>query len=97
VKNRIKQFLKKKPGKRFLFLHRISHAYFKNKSGFYVFSVILFSVLLILIGIVLLILPGPGLLFIAIGITPLMYLSKNFAKKIDNLEIFLYALFKKKK
>lgn len=96
MNKRFKNFMKQKPGKRFQYLNRISSAYFKNKNGFFVFIILLISVIFVLLGIVMLLLPGPGLLFILIGVAPLMYLSKNLAKKIDNLESFFHALIRKK-
>lgn len=95
LKKRIKKFLRKNPGNRFQYLHRISSAYFKNKSGFYVFFLLCLSLVFLLLGIVLLFIPGPGLLFILLSLGPLLYLSKNLAKKIDDLEVFLHQLFKR--
>jgi Putative transmembrane protein (PGPGW) len=90
VKKLIERLINRKPGRRFLYLHRLSNAYFKNKSGFYVLLAMIIASIFIMLGFIMLFLPGPGLLFIFLGMTPVLYLSKNFAKKLDSLEQFIH-------
>lgn len=79
------EFFKKKPGRRFLHLYsKVNHSI--NENIF--IRIILFALGLgfVLIGIVLLFIPGPGILTILVGAALLCVISKKIAFFFDKLE-----------
>jgi hypothetical protein len=85
---RVKQLLRGTPGRRFRALHRSRrrrHAALKALS-------IATGVFLILVGVVLLPTPGPGLLAAALGAGLIAGESLAFARALDRLELRLRSL-----
>ena len=73
------------------------HLYFKEKYGkSYLLNVIAFILgfVFILSGLILLFLPGPGLLFIIVGISMVSIVSKKIAVYFDEVEANMKSFFK---
>jgi predicted PurR-regulated permease PerM len=81
----IQNTLKKQPGRRFLYAyHQINDKINRNiwiKAG-----ISIIGLLMIFIGFILLFIPGPGTLFIILGISLLCLISRKFAAFTDTLE-----------
>lgn len=74
--------------------------YFKKTygQGFWVqLTALFFGVLFLLIGFILLFIPGPGALFIIIGLAMLSLLSKRMAKILDKTEHRIWRYFAERK
>ncbi|OGT47276.1 MAG: hypothetical protein A3F17_08445 [Gammaproteobacteria bacterium RIFCSPHIGHO2_12_FULL_41_15] len=93
LKDDIKKIMQQKSGRRF----RYAHLYLKKRWGnHFVLKLILglLSILSILIGLILLFIPGPGLLFIAIGFMFIAVISFSVAHWLDKLEMFIRKKYK---
>lgn len=77
--------LNKKPGRRFIFAYSKLNKYISGNL-FVRIVVFLLGLLLTSVGLVMLFLPGPGLLFILIGIILLCTGSRRIAGLLDKLE-----------
>ncbi len=84
---KIIQTIRDKPiGCRFLYGYLwLNHH--SNQRVLYKIMLITLSILFIIIGIILLFIPGPGMLFIFIGVVLLAMTSKKMAKFLDACEI----------
>lgn len=84
------------PGKRFLLHYRRHQA--GSRSKFATVGYLLLGVILIGVGVIGLIVPGPGLLGIALGLAVLAQESEKASKALDRLELWIrhqVARFKK--
>lgn len=80
----IKAF-QKKPGRRFLYSYiKINHLISENLLVKIIFSII--GIFVTIIGIALLFLPGPGILFLLLGALLLSVSSRKVAFSLDKLE-----------
>jgi len=91
-KKQLKAFLSARPGTRFLLLYGYSHHYMR---GWLFLPLVIISIFLLLIGVVLLFIPGPGLLFIGLGLLPIIAVSKKFAQRLDYYEASVRRWFSK--
>lgn len=95
MRKRIKRFLNKAPGTRFIYLHKLFHRSQKKlMSRLSRYSI---GIILICIGIVLLVLPGPGILMILIGLGLIGMDSKRFATLLDKWDIKYHVWLRKQK
>ncbi len=84
VKKRVNNFLKKKPGSRFIYLHKL----FVKSEKKVISSVSRYSIglMLLLAGLGMLVLPGPGILTILVGLALIGLGSEDFAHFLDKLD-----------
>lgn len=94
MNKKLKSFKKHHRFKRFRKLHH----YFKRKYGKSTtvrLIAIFIGIFFILIGIILLFIPGPGLLFLILGIGLISLSSIKLARFLDKIEFRLHQLYKK--
>ncbi|AJI53536.1 PGPGW domain-containing protein [Francisella philomiragia] len=92
---KLKTIVKAKPGKRFYLLHRYSRKKLSNPLVLLMFLII--SVVALILGLIMIFTPGPGLFFIGLALLPFIAISKKLARLLDKLEIYLREKIKKKK
>jgi hypothetical protein len=81
------QNIRNKPiGRRFLYGYFLLNHH-NNPCFLYKIMLVILSVSSIVIGVVLLFIPGPGILFILLGFVFMGMLSKNIAKFLDKCEV----------
>lgn len=86
-----------KPDHRFKRFRKL-HKHFKEKYGKSAtirIVAILIGIIFLLIGFILLFIPGPGLLFLILGIGLISLSSIKFARFLDKIELYLYKLYRK--
>jgi hypothetical protein len=81
-----KDIAAKKSGRRFFYAYLKLNQFIEHSLIFKIL-LIFFGILFLLLGLVMLITPGPGLLFLLIGGVLLCAISKRVAKFIDGLEL----------
>mgnify|MGYP005666678201 CR=1 FL=1 len=91
---KLKTIVKAKPGKRFYLLHRYSRKKLSNPLVLLVFLII--SVVVLILGLIMLFTPGPGLFFIGLALLPFIAISKKLARSLDKLEIYLREKIKRR-
>ncbi|AJI47479.1 hypothetical protein IB633_03335 [Francisella philomiragia] len=91
---KLKSIAKAKPGKRFYLLHRYSRKKLSNPLVLLMFLII--SIVALILGLIMLFTPGPGLFFIGLALLPFIAISKKLARSLDKLEIYLRRKIKKK-
>lgn len=94
IKQDIKKILAKKRGQRF----RYAHLYLKKRWGehFWVkIILVVVSLITFLLGLIMLVTPGPGLLFIAISLLCIAVISFSVARSLDKLEVYLHGKYQK--
>lgn len=98
-KNSLSSFLKKiaaqKSGRRFRFAYRAMKNTIQRHWLIKV-VLVLFSLFVILCGLLLLVLPGPGLLVLIFGVALFSLLSYGLAKNLDRIEKTLYQFYLKR-
>ena len=91
----MKKIASKPSGSRFRFAYRAMketvHQHWLIK-----IILILFGLFVILCGLLMLVLPGPGLLVLALGIALFSLLSYKLAKHLDRIEKALYQFYVKR-
>ncbi len=87
IKKRVRKFIKKKPGERFHYLHRLFNKIERKLSHTLLRHII--GLMLIIAGILMLVLPGPGILTILTGLALIGLGSRTFAVFLDRLELKL--------
>ncbi|MEY8701709.1 hypothetical protein AB4F11_01350 [Francisella philomiragia] len=92
---KLKTIVKAKPGKRFYLLHRYSRKKLSNPFVLLMFLII--SVVALILGLIMIFTPGPGLFFIGLALLPFIAISKKLARLLDKLEIYSREKIKKKK
>ncbi|AJI57552.1 transmembrane family protein [Francisella philomiragia] len=91
---KLKSIVKAKPGKRFYLLHRYYRKKLSNPLVLLMFLII--SIVALILGLIMLFTPGPGLFFIGLALLPFIAISKKLARSLDKLEIYLRRKIKKK-
>ena len=85
LKKTIYTIFNKKPGRRFLFAYRATNRYISD-SPILKLITLLFGIVILLAGLVFLIIPGPGIIFILLGSVLLCMVSRRIATGLDKLE-----------
>ena len=91
---KLKSIVKTKPGKRFYLLHRYSRKKLSNPLVLLMFLII--SIVALILGLIMIFTPGPGLFFIGLALLPFIAISKKLARSLDKLEIYLRRKIKNK-
>lgn len=91
--SKFKNIAKVKSGERFYTLHRYTRR--KLSNPLILLISLLISCVALILGLIMLFTPGPGLLFIALALLPFIAISKRFAQLLDRLEIFCIKKIKK--
>ncbi|MDF1759292.1 MAG: hypothetical protein P1U40_02025 [Coxiellaceae bacterium] len=96
IKHHAKKLLNGRSGRRFLvFYHSMND---RVNHNIWVKSILItVGFLVFLVGLALLILPGPGLPFIILGLGAMCIASKKVAYLTDRFEVYMRRKFKKKK
>jgi hypothetical protein len=93
IKDTIQKVKDKPSGHRFQYAYKVIHKDINQKPWLKI-GLILLGIFSILMGIILLFIPGPGLLFILIGLICWAILSKKIAKFLDKSEGYILNRFK---
>jgi hypothetical protein len=91
LKDTLQKAKEKPSGHRFQYAYKAIHKDI-NKKPWLKIGLILLGIFSILSGIILLFIPGPGLLFILIGLICWAILSKKIAKFLDKSEGYILNL-----
>lgn len=90
-----KRIVKLKSGRRFYSLHRYSRR--KLSNPLVLLISIVFSCVTFMLGLIMLFIPGPGLLFICLALLPFIAISGRFARLLDKIEIIFMKKIEKYK
>jgi len=85
IKNIFYNILNKAPGRRFTYAYLVINKYI-NKNAFFRFFSFFLGICLILLSIILMFTPGPGILFFLLGVALLCVSSKKIALLFDQAE-----------
>ena len=87
--NKFKKFIytlfNKKPGRRFLLAYRATNHYVSDNLIIKI-GIMLAGIFSVFIGFIFFFIPGPGIIFVLMGLVLLCATSKRIATSLDNLE-----------
>lgn len=86
----LKHALKRKSGRKFRYLYR----QLRGERYLIRISVVCLGILFLLIGLVMIITPGPGLVFILLGLGCMTVISSRLAFWLDRLEVYCWLNYK---
>ena len=96
LKKHVYRFLKYEPGKRFVHYYDLVNRHIKYNLSVKVF-LIMIGIILFFVGFVLLFIPGPGMLFIAISAILFCLSSRKLALLFDRAEMKVRDWYLKRK